>query len=639
MGTSLLQIEYLVTTETQNNYSSLLPHTKINETLLLTTYLLFTSNHSKNFIETDRFGPITIEQNVPYISKHGTNHKTFSVILPDEKNQQDSGAKAIQILKLIRSTRFAYDESFMTQFVVKLWSPAHSGILKIFNKGLDYVGKNIEDATFVCGNLFFELFHGAKSTKQQIYYYCYQCPDDNHLLVQTRQDTEFIYQLTKDSFLSRGIAFLVSRTSGDADAITDADCVAEDYKPRFGRCYDPHISIKIVGVKMNLTFQPKMYDLLDAPNLEICWMCYHESTYEDAILYSPRIHLDIYKPMSVMYCYYYRRFLPPSLTILLDPFDPIVWVGLIFVSIMIGSVFRSADLSVDVARIFLGQPGCGTWAKKAHISWYYSTEVTTQFIEPPRERVVQSLEEFVRWGKYKFVIDSFLNIRAITEEVLHFRKFLNTTDFNFTEAFQEYPKLDVSSFLGNIKAFISLLAELEGAFFTVDFKNFETLVGKGERFRMQNISCSSVKENIPRWFPWVIRGRGGGDAAHYLKLLQGAGIGKRWDGLQLLQRFRIDFERSANSTREEMFPKDVPIPLVLNSSPKILFFLYLICNLVAVCIILVEISMYSRLDLIKHAGHLVTFVKCFVRKRVNDCKIFAKNSASFLNGSLHFFTA
>lgn len=88
-----------------------------------------------------------------------------------------------------------------------------------------------------------------------------------------------------------------------------------------------------------------------------------------------------------------------------------------------------------------------------------------------------------------------------------------------------------------------------------------------------------------------------------------------------------------------MFPKDVPIPLVLNSSPKILFFLYLICNLVAVCIILVEISMYSRLDLIKHAGHLVTFVKCFVRKRVNDCKIFAKNSASFLNGSLHFFTA
>lgn len=65
-----------------------------------------------------------------------------------------------------------------------------------------------------------------------------------------------------------------------------------------------------------------------------------------------------------MYCYYYRRFLPPSLTILLDPFDPIVWVGLIFVSIMIGSVFRSADLSVDVARIFLGQPGCGTWAKK-----------------------------------------------------------------------------------------------------------------------------------------------------------------------------------------------------------------------------------------------------------------------------------
>lgn len=28
---------------------------------------------------------------------------------------------------------------------------------------------------------------------------------------------------------------------------------------------------------MNLTFQPKMYDLLDAPNLEICWMCYHES--------------------------------------------------------------------------------------------------------------------------------------------------------------------------------------------------------------------------------------------------------------------------------------------------------------------------------------------------------------------------
>lgn len=81
------------------------------------------------------------------------------------------------------------------------------------------------------------------------------------------------------------------------------------------------------------------------------------------------------------------------------------------------------------------------------------------------------------------------------------------------------------------------MAALEGSVLAEDISNWETMVGRGERFIMRNISCSSVKENIPRWSPWVVRGHGGGKAAYYLATLQEAGVSKRWYHRILLQKY------------------------------------------------------------------------------------------------------
>lgn len=151
--------------------------------------------------------------------------------------------------------------------------------------------------------------------------------------------------------------------------------------------------------------------------------------------------------MSIVYCSYYRRFLPPGPTILLHPLDPLIWLGLILVSIMIGSVFRNVEYSLDILLIFLCQP-CSRDSKRkintiiciimicvTHISLYYSTEVTTKFIEPPREKVAETVEDFLSWGRHKIFIRSLDVIPTIIENVPYLRRFVNSTRFNFTDAF------------------------------------------------------------------------------------------------------------------------------------------------------------------------------------------------------------
>lgn len=277
---AILQVEYwpLTTEYSSSRESKIWQNTEnVQHSYSYITHLYLTKilDGNRYFFAEDRVGAITVAQNVPFIAKYDSHQKTFAINLPNIRHTDDT-TMAIQILKLIRSTGFAYDEHDMNQFFVKLLSHNYSRLLHAFNKGLDYIGKDSEDDTFIFGNLFLGVFPDNEITNHQYYYYCYQCPDGRHLIIlQPQQDMHFI-RLPKESSLSRGLAFIVSRNIWMADAVEDPNCVAEHYKLRPHACHDFHITIHIVGEKMNLSLQVKTYDLLDSANLEICLLCYHK---------------------------------------------------------------------------------------------------------------------------------------------------------------------------------------------------------------------------------------------------------------------------------------------------------------------------------------------------------------------------
>jgi len=453
----------------------------------------------------------------------------------------------------------------------------------------DMIRQSSDESTLMHARIAFRNLENMKWTVL-----CYFCPVHDQISWLDTSNSLVLLETEYDKNVmqgNQGPANVYHQSVEVLQFIINSKCLSENYKPKPEVCAAYFIPLNIaLSQKLNLTLRPAADTTETAPPgpglyLNLDYNTFFDFGYrelnEHVKLNIKVLSLEMYM-VYFSYCYFNRNADSQKWSILAKPFDRMVWLCLGLTCIAYACVQNNVLVLFDTIGFLLCQPLQLKWKK-----WCLATiilliiftqgylgVVTTDLTKPLPEKRFEQLADLLDGGRFKFLCPAshcdllvsgwkaFIDIKL--------PKYQGKITWNHFKKAENVHITDMS--------IIITVAKHDGALFMP--KQFYDLLSPffvtQSLFKIQNASCSIVKEHVPEYpYRWGMALHFSSKAMAYFELIQSAGITKHWKNNESrLYLWHYLRENRLKLLRADIFRGNEPQVLGLNASILITFSLY-----------------------------------------------------------------